>query len=286
MLSYNSLTAYCPKMPALGETTFGTAFEQNFGGKGANQAVQAARLGVRTALVGQVGSDSYGQHYLQALRREGVQVESISQAKDIATGIASIWVNEHGNNSIVIVPGANTLLTAQHIESARSLIEQSRVVVFQNEIPPEVTSYALQLCQEKKGAKVTIFNPAPADAVACQASLSLCDIICLNEVELQTISGLPIETVDDVIEASKRLLLRVKGHCKAIVATVGARGAILVSLPHYLGVPSDVPCPEPLSESELEVFFCPAEKVRAVDTVGAGDAFIGNPFYCLSCSSR
>lgn len=249
--------AYSERLPVGGETIFGSRFEQNFGGKGANQAVQCARLGANVAMAGMVGNDDYGRQYFEALKKESVDIGSLLTCESCSSGIASIFVSKSGSNSIVIVPGANSSYSKKFVADIEDLIGRAKVVVCQNEIPLESTSKALEL--GKKNHVTTIFNPAPAtsNVVELQSVLPFVDILCPNEVELSTLTGMPTASEADVEHAANHLMS--VGGCKTIVVTLGERGALIAQ------------------QSDSGPLFqkVSAPVVSAVDTVGAGDSFIG-----------
>ena len=240
---------YVDVLPKVGETVFGTSFLKSFGGKGANQAVQCARLGIKVGMAGVVGQDSYGSEYLAQLGAEGVDTSAMRRSDVVNTGTASIQVDQHGQNSIIIVQGANLDFLSEHVVRLEEVIKTSNVVVCQNEIPQETTLATLQLC--KTHGTVSIFNPAPA-SIDVLPLLPLCDIVCPNETELATLTGLPTNTDEEVQIAAGQLL---DMGCRVVLVTLGARGASLNRT------------------GESRIF--PADQVKAIDTVGAGDSFIG-----------
>ncbi len=248
-------------MPKIGETIHGTHFQKSFGGKGANQAVQCGRLGVKTAFIGMVGEDTHGNEYFDNLSIENIDTSYVSRST-IHTGIASIWVDESGKNSIVIVPGANLCLSViplqEFMQSNRAI--NTKVVVFQNEVNEVVNLQSLKWIRENFPKMVSIFNPAPATE-GCRDMAKLCDILCLNEVELSFLSDLPTKTDEEVKVAALTLL---EIGCKAVVVTLGDRGAALL-LP---------------DRNRLSVLFrlFPTKHVKAVDSVGAGDSFLGSVY--------
>lgn len=249
------LTTYAPKMPALGETLLGSGFEKSFGGKGANQAVQCSRLGVGTAFIGMVGCDSHGDEYLHQLRNERIYSKFVDRCGSSHTGIASIWVDGNGSNSIVIVPGANLQLPAERVrQSLSTVIEASlklKVSVFQNEIDETSTLEGLKLSKEL--GLTSIFNPAPVSSTS-KNLVPFCDILCVNEVELALITDQKEVQTESEIEGACKLLLNLG--CQSVVVTFGSRGAYLY-------------------DSRTTLFHYPAPVVKAIDTVGAGDSFIG-----------
>lgn len=201
-------------------------------------------------MAGMVGTDSYGSDYLQQLTKEGVNVDAIKISTTRTSGTASIQVDSRGQNSIIIVQGANLDLLPAVVQTLESTIEQAKIVLCQNEIPVDSTREVLQLCA--KHGTVSVLNPAPA-AAAMVDLIPLCDIFCPNEVELSSLSGLPAGTNEEIQLAAERLL---SFGCKIVLVTLGARGACLAR------------------NGECK-FFTDVPQVHAVDTVGAGDSFIG-----------
>jgi ribokinase len=254
----SSLVVYCIELPKVGQTITGTSFSKNFGGKGANQAVMATRLGVKTTMCGMVGRDTFGDDYKEQLRKEGCGVEHFLQTAEDSTGIASIAVDNKGQNTIVIVSGANLAISDEDISSFRPVLETSCIVLCQNEIKLTRTIEALQLA--KGYGCLTIFNPAPA-SLDCVDALPYADIVCPNETELALLTALPTETDAEVIQAANALMENSRkaeegAGCSLVIVSLGARGACVVSA--------------------LSAAFVPAPVVEAIDTVGAGDCFLGS----------
>ncbi len=233
------LISYVPRLPQVGETLHGTRFQMGYGGKGANQAVMAAKLGAEVTMVCKLGRDVFGEGTLENFREHGVDTTHVS-------GVAPIAVDPDGRNSIIIVTGANDLLTAEDLERARPVIAASDIVVCQLEIPVELTTSALQIARAE-GVR-TIFNPAPARSELPEELYRLSDVICPNEPETELLTGMPAGE-----EAARELLARGAG---AVVLTLGERGCLVVEAG--------------------EAAHVPVEPVRAVDTSGAGDAFVGS----------
>lgn len=241
---------YTSTLPLVGQTIQGTSFETNCGGKGANQIVQCARLNVKSGLLSAVGKDSYGGSYLNQLIKEGVDVSMMKSSESSGTGTASICVDEKGQNFIIIVQGANLEISEEDVRLNEESIQNSNILLCQNEIPLSSTIESLKLA--KKHKTISILNPAPADAKILTA-VEFCDIICPNEVELSVLTGLPTYT-DEEIQTAAAVLLE-KG-CKAVIVTLGARGAYM--------------------KTNTTSKFFTTSTVEAIDTVGAGDSFIGS----------
>ncbi|XP_077476499.1 ribokinase isoform X2 [Stigmatopora argus] len=240
-----------PRLPKEGETIHGRNFFIGFGGKGANQCVQAARLGAKTAMVAKVGKDSFGDGYLRNFKDNGVHAGFVGQSPDAATGVASITVTDAGQNAIVIVAGANALLSEKELGEALPAIASAKVLLCQLEIAPQTSLRALRMAKEKK--VTTIFNPAPAMADLDPDFYRLSDVFCCNETEAELLTGRPADTAEEAERAGRELLRR---GCGAVVVTLGARGCLVL-------------------KSANAAESLPATPVAALDTTGAGDSFIG-----------
>jgi ribokinase len=241
----------------MGETLHGSKFQMGFGGKGANQAVMAAMLGAEVTMITKLGKDTFGENTLQNFRSHGINTDHIHFTDKAFSGVAPIAVDPEGRNSIIIVTGANDLLTVEEIEAARPAIAASGALVCQLEIPLELNLKALSIAREE--GILTIFNPAPAREWLPESMYALSDIICPNETETELLTGLTVET-DEQAEIAARVLLA-RG-AKTVILTLGERGALIVD---------DASCTH-----------VDAEKVKAFDTTGAGDAFVGSLAYFLS----
>ncbi|XP_042645203.1 ribokinase isoform X2 [Tyto alba] len=225
------LVSLTTRLPRVGETILGHKFFIGFGGKGANQCVQSARLGAKTSLICKVGKDSFGNDYVENLKKNGIST---------------------GQNVIVIVPGANLLLNVEDLKRASDVICKAKVVVCQLEITPAVSLEALKMARTT-GVK-TLFNPAPALADLDPQFYTHSDIFCCNETEAEILTGIPVGNLEDAEKVGHMLLER---GCKLVIVTLGAEGCMMISV--------EEPIPK----------HVPAGKVRAVDTTGAGDSFVG-----------
>lgn len=233
-----------PHHPVPGETVLGGDVAQHPGGKGANQAVAAARLGGRVALVGRVGGDDAGAVLLSAARDEGVDIAHVRRTPEAPTGRALITVDPAGENSIVVSPGANARLTAADCEAAADLLRRAKVTVLQQEVPDEANHAAARLA-----GGIVLYNPAPA--VAGAVPPPRVDVLLPNRTELASLAGTAVpRSVEEVVAAARRL--RGAG---AVLVTLGADGALLLEGAAALHIP--------------------ARAVRPVDTTAAGDAFCG-----------
>lgn len=245
------LVSYVPRLPRMGETLHGSEFQMGFGGKGANQAVMAARLGADVVMIGKVGRDIFGENTLENFASVGVDTTHVEFADEAASGVAPIAVDEAGNNAIIIVMGANDLITDAQIEAARADIAASDVLVCQLEIPLGANLKALSVAKEQ--GVTTILNPAPARQDLPERIYELSDVICPNESETEILTG---HSVDDRQEAESAARLLLERGASAVILTLGARGALLVT--------------------QHDAVHVPAQQVDAVDSTGAGDAFIGS----------
>lgn len=251
------LISYVPRMPAIGETLHGSRFQMGYGGKGANQAVMAAKLGAQVSMIAKVGEDPFGKDTIENLKSFGIDSTHVHTTGDAFSGVAPIAVDPEGRNSIIIVTGANDLLTEDEIERARSAIAASGAVICQLEIPLEISLKALRVARESRVP--TIFNPAPAKEGLPDELYALSDVFCPNESETALLTGMPVETDADAEKAARVLLERGAG---TVVLTLGERGALIVD-----------------RESVTRVA---AETVKAVDSTGAGDAFVGSLAFFLA----
>jgi ribokinase len=250
------LNSYAERLPAPGETIHARRFTTGYGGKGANQAVMAARLGAAVALVARVGRDLFGRDMVEHFRSEGIDTRHVTPTEGVSTGTAVITVDAAGRNTIVVAPGANGLLTPADVEATRGAIESAGVLVCQQEVPTEANLAAMRIASAA-GVRV-VFNPAPARGMPDEA-YPLCDVLCPNEHEAAALTGLPVGTRDEAEAAARELMRR---GARSVVVTLGERGCLVVT-------PDEV--------AEL-----PAPRVQAMDTTGAGDAFIGSLAYFLA----
>ena len=237
------------RMPLPGETIAAMGKSSAAGGKGANQAVSAARSGAQTSFVGEVGKDNGGQMMLKDLQDNGIDVSGIRENDQVGTGSAAILLDENGQNSILVYGGANQQLSVEDVEAAKKQIVSADFVVAQFETPQAATLRAFQLAKEN--GVTTILNPAPAQKID-PAVLKLTDLIIPNETESSTLTGIIItDETSMLMSAAKFAQMGVRN----LIITVGAKGAFYCTQDGYN--------------------FIPAFKVDAVDTTAAGDTFIG-----------
>lgn len=232
--------------PRVGETVLGKGFSKIPGGKGANQAAAIGKLKGDVKILGKIGEDDFGETLKDSLRKSNVDVSKIFIQKNQSTGMAMIMVNEDGDNSIVVIPGANFDLTVEDIED--SVLEDCDILVSQLEIPLDTIEYIFKRAKEMK--KYTILNPAPAMKLSDEL-LKNTDLLVLNETETEVLSDVKIKDFEDIVKGAKSLLD--KG-INEVIVTLGKDGAIY------------------FNKEEERKFR--AYKVEAVDTTGAGDSFI------------
>lgn len=242
------LTIRSPRIPRPGETILGSGFHTAPGGKGANQAVAAARLGSQVAMVGRLGADSFASKLRQELSSAGVDHKFIIRDDEVATGVAFIVVDDGGENSIVVAPGANMRLTPADVKAAENVISASSVLLLQLEVPIDTVIRATQIAQAHNVP--VILNPAPAQKLPSQL-LNLVNILIPNETETRQLTGLPVSTIDEIQAAS--VVLREKGP-EHVIITLGSRGALLST------------------DDTIEIIS--TFKISPVDTTAAGDAFV------------
>lgn len=237
------------RMVQPGETILSKDYKKIFGGKGANQAVAARRLGANVNFIGQVGRDENGYEILEALKKDNIDVNYIRHSDNSPTGMAIITVDDEGRNSIVVVPGANMDISKQWIREREDIISESRMLISQFETPLEATIEAFRVAKEK--GVITVLNPAPAKEIP-DGLLKLTDIIIPNETEAFELTNTKVDDEKSIKEAASKFME--KG-VKFVIITLGERGAALVSKDKFN--------------------IIPAYKVKAIDTTAAGDSFIG-----------
>lgn len=264
------LITYTPRFPRAGETLIGKTFEQKFGGKGANQAVAAAKLGSRVTMLTMVGTDDFGRQYVSRYDSLSVDTSLVLKTNDAATGIATIAVDDQGENNIIVVPGANGCLTKEAAMGNESLIaklDECSVFVIQNEVPASTNAAVLKLAQTR--GLITIFNAAPATNLEepfRTELLKTADVICVNEEEATALTGCAVESEEDVTAAAAALL-KVMGGDGFVLLTLGKRGALVYG--RARGTADETPLVNALSSA---IKIAPG---NVVDTVGAGDSYTG-----------
>jgi ribokinase len=249
--SNTDMVVSSPKMPVPGETVMGNEFNIIPGGKGANQAVAAARANGKVTFIAKVGNDDFGRNAIAGYKADKINTDHIFVDPINPTGIAVIIVEETtGQNSIVVASGANGNLLVEEIKGIKEVIIRADIVLMQLEIPLDVVYNALKIC--KKQNVKTILNPAPATHLS-DAMLSLVDIITPNESEIHILTGVNPKGEKDIRKAAAKLLEKVND---SVIVTLGDKGVYFVSKSGEHG-------------------FVPTTKVNAVDTTAAGDVFNG-----------
>ncbi|KAB0498183.1 MULTISPECIES: ribokinase [Pseudomonas] len=243
------LVTRAPRLPRGGETLIGQSFATVSGGKGANQAVAAARLGAQVSMVGCVGSDAYGEALRGALLAEQIDCQAVSTVED-SSGVALIVVDDNSQNAIVIVAGANGALTPEVIDRFDAVLQAADVIICQLEVPDATVGHALKRGREL--GKTVILNPAPASRPLPADWYAAIDYLIPNESEASALSGLPVDTLSTAETAAARLIAMGAGK---VIITLGSQGSLFAD------------------GKRFEHF--PAPKVKAVDTTAAGDTFVG-----------
>ncbi len=238
------------RIPVPGETILGGDFLMVPGGKGANQAVAAAKLGARVHFVARLGNDLFGRKSLENFRLGGLDATYVSLTSDAPSGVALITVDEAGNNAIVVAPGANARLSPDDVRRAEAEIRSAGAVVAQLEVPLATVQCAAEIAC--KAGVPFLLNPAPAQPLD-ESLLSKAAVLTPNESEAQILTGIEVVDEDSARKAARKLL---DAGAKAVIVTMGARGFLLAE------------------DGATE--FVPAMKVKAVDATAAGDAFMGS----------
>ena len=244
------LTAYADVLPEPGQTLAGQLFTTGFGGKGANQAVMAAHCGVEVHFIGKLGKDVFGAAIADNFVKVGIHSEYVDRS-ETPTGVAHIWVDGNGENRIIIIPGANHEIEIAKAVEAVNTIQDLSVVVAQCEIKQEVTLAAFKAAKAR--GCTTILNPAPYQEISAEL-LALCDWIIPNETEFRELHG-ELPSTDAILQSFRP--------GKNSIVTLGSQGAVFISAD---GLLTKVGAP----------------KVTAIDTTGAGDAFVGTFAYSLA----
>jgi ribokinase len=244
------LTFRTARLPQPGETLAGHAFHTGFGGKGANQAVMAARLGAAVSMIARVGNDLFGKDLLRNFQAQGVDTAHVRVDPERESGVAAIVVDETARNCILVIPGANHGLTPADVRTAEPVLVRAHVVLAQLEVPVEATLEAFRIARQ--AGALTILNPAPAGELPAEL-LQLTAICAPNETEIERLTGWAVSSLEQASVAARRL--RETGP-EWVILTLGERGVLVAG---------------PESVSHL-----PAVRVAAVDPTGAGDALLGS----------
>ncbi len=237
------------RFPEPGETIIGGDFFMFPGGKGANQAVAAARLGGDVSFIAKVGDDVFGRQSKEGFLKERINIDHLITDPHLASGVALITVNAEGENEIVVASGANAHLTGDDIDQASSVVASANIIIVQLEIPIETVEHIIQL--SKNLDKKLILNPAPAQTIK---DGSLDGIYCItpNQTEAEILTGIKVDNTDQATAAASYLLEKGVHH---VIITMGNQGS--------------------LYKTKSEQFFIKAQSVKSVDTTAAGDVYNG-----------
>ncbi len=243
------MTVRCRELPLPGQTILGGDFAINPGGKGANQAVAAAKLGAKTQLVARLGNDVFAESSMNSFSRVGLRTDFLIRDENEPSGVALIFVDDNGENQIVVAPGANMHLRPEDLEAARPCINAARTMILQLEIPMETVLHAARIAVESNTR--VILNPAPARTLPPEL-LEYTDILIANETEILVLTGATDVATSTAAYACRPLLEQGVTH---VITTLGKEGAVVASKDGATTVPGF--------------------KIKAVDTTSAGDTFAG-----------
>lgn len=243
------LVVWTNRMPKIGETIPGDVFKMIPGGKGANQAVAASRMGAKTTILGCIGQDAFGPSLITSLVGAGVDTNNVKILTDIGTGTATIIVDSSGENCIIVVPGANGLVSPEFLQQYDNLFKNAKAIITQFEIPLNSVEYLISL--SRKNNIPLILNSAPASVVP-EGFFSSVDYLIVNETEASFFTEVEVINIDSGWRAAEKLR---KNGAKNVIITMGDEGALLLN-------------------EEIHKIF-PAQKVDVVDTTAAGDSFVG-----------
>ena len=244
------LTTFADRLPAAGETIFGSHFDLGWGGKGANQAVAARLCGADVEMVARVGADLFGPATIQNFRSLGIGADHVRIIEGASSGVAPIFVEPGGQNRIIVVKGANDRLSPADVDEALPALQGADCIVLQLEVPVETVYHTIALAR-RVGVRC-ILNPAPGLPIDLQA-VAAADYFIPNESEAAAITGITVKTIDDA-NACAQFLIR--SGMRRVIVTLGDKGALIAST--------------------AGVELVPAFPVATRDTTGAGDAFIGS----------
>lgn len=244
------LTSYVNRMPRPGETLESTGFTVGRGGKGANQAIAAARCGAEILMLSCVGGDVFGEATIANFKANGIDVSHLKRIQALQSGTATIVVDTNGQNCIVIHKGANNVLLPEDVDAAEEALKTCSMILLQLEIPLDTVRRAVEV-GHRNGVPI-LLNPAPAKAELDMETVCACDFFVPNETELSLLSGRKTDTRQEIEAAAMELIRRGLSH---VIVTMGARGALWMT--------------------QEGAKYVEAHMVKAVDTTGAGDAFIG-----------
>uniref|UniRef100_A0A914P1F3 Ribokinase n=1 Tax=Panagrolaimus davidi TaxID=227884 RepID=A0A914P1F3_9BILA len=249
--------SYTDRFPKPGESVRGNDFKMGSGGKGANQGVQAAKLGALVTMIGRVGNDMFGDANISNLKKAGVNVEFIEKSETAPTSVACITVDNKGENSIVVTLGANLELNVERVKELEDVIAGAAMVMCQFEVNEETNYAAFEIAHSHN--VTTFYNAAPGKPGMDKEILKFTDILCTNENETEFLIGRQLSSIEDFKEASRELL---QYGPKTIVCTLGAKGVLVTD------------------KESIEHVEVP--RVKAIDTTGAGDSFCGSLTYLIT----
>ncbi|OOF61506.1 ribokinase [Rodentibacter pneumotropicus] len=244
------LITYIDDMPKIGETLEAPNFQIGCGGKGANQAIAAAKLGANVMMMTKVGDDAFAENTIRNFQQYGINTNYVEKVPGVSSGVAPIFVDKSSQNRILIIKGANAHLKPSDIDNAKERLKNCKLFILQLEIPLETVYYAIDFANTNNIP--VILNPAPASKALDINYACKCDFFMPNETELEILTGLPVENMEQIRIAANTLLS--KG-LKNLIVTLGEKGSVWLQ--------------------GSEVTYIEPYKVNAVDTSGAGDAFIG-----------
>lgn len=250
------LTTITGSFPRPGETIFGKEFNLGFGGKGANQAVAARICGAEVSMVARVGDDLFGPATVDNFTRSGIDSSRVLITPGVSSGVAPIFVDNSGQNRIIVVKGANDHLSPADVDASADLLRRADCIVLQLEVPVETVYHTIRFARSH-GIQ-TILNPAPGQPLDLH-EVSHADYVIPNETEAEALSGMPVHSIDDAQACARKLVDR---GLRRVIITLGANGALLAGSDGIQHIPPFV--------------------VNALDTTGAGDAFIGSFAYFLA----
>ena len=250
------LATFTDDFPRPGETIFGREFHLGFGGKGANQAVAARLCGAQVSMIARVGDDLFGEATIRNFESFGIDASRVRITPGVSSGVAPIFVDSSGQNRILVVKGANDRLLPADVDAAAELLASADVIVLQLEVPLETVYHTLRFARER--GIPAILNPAPGQPLDLP-SAGFAEYVIPNETEAETIGGIPVHDLDSARACSRRLI---ESGLRRVIITLGAKGAF--------------------SSSAQKDFHEPGFAVQALDTTGAGDAFIGSFAYFLA----
>ncbi len=239
-----------PRFPKPGETISGGEFTQTFGGKGANQAVAAARAGGEVSFVSCLGNDQFAESFMERFEEDNIDTLNVFQEGGVSTGVAMILVDQEGENCISVAPGANYQLTERHIKKAQLMLMEARIILLQGELHPDMLRYLLNW--GKMEEKTIMLNLAPAQPLEKEYVEDLAYLV-VNQTEASSLLAKPVDTIDQIKSAAEELGAMVKG---GVIISLGVNGSYVI-------------------KDEVRELV-PAFKVKAVDSTAAGDVYCGS----------